>query len=342
MALETVAPRTNTMLSGRRRRTGRVLIGALAAATAFAGSSGGSSSSSSSSRAFIKPGYQTKAPPRAGAARQVGVLDKLDASYNPQWAAVENHEIQSLRWQHQQSFWAAAATAFYTFDMVRFIALVPPTAVEVLAVTLIYIGLYGSRTNEVPNLDKHYQISFYASIGWTFYALTSLVHAFSYSPEPILDKAPAECLHTFGAVVYLASCLYFYSYHWGRQIRHLQEGRFRPLFAGGLASLTFVHGLTVGHIFKMFDDAGWYETVNFIYPDQWHWIADTRLAELYLTALALFLVILHLRGVFTGTRNAVWVFLGTVIVPTAALFYETFHLNAVAWNHYWMVGPKYW
>ena len=48
-------------------------------------------------------------------------------------------------------------------------------------------------------------------------------------------------------------------------------------------------------------------------------------------ALALFLVILHLRGVLTGTANATWVFLGTVIVPTAALFWETFQIRAVAW-----------
>lgn len=250
--------------------------------------------------------------------------------------------MSNMAWSHPQTFWAAAATAIYAFDMIRFLALVPPTAIEVLVVAFIYLGLYCSRYQEVRDLDKHYQISFYASCGWTFYAVTSLIHAMSWSNDPILSKENAEALHAAGATIYLGSCAYFYKYHWGRQIRHLQEGRFRPWFAFGLAALTGVHSLTVGHIFKMFDDPKWYETVQFIYQDQWHWIADTRLAELYLTALALFLVILHLRGILTGTRNATWVFLGTVIVPTAALFYETLTLNAVAWNHYWMVGPKYW
>eukprot|EP00435_Cladocopium_sp_Y103_P008679 s3480_g2.t1 len=43
-----------------------------------------------------------------------------------------------------------------------------------------------------------------------------------------------------------------------------------------------------------------------------------------------------------GTANATWVFLGTVIVPTGALFWETCQIRAVAWQHYWMYGPKHW
>lgn len=35
----------------------------------------------------------------------------------------------------------------------------------------IYLGLYASRLEEVKKMDKHYQVSFYASCGWTFYAL---------------------------------------------------------------------------------------------------------------------------------------------------------------------------
>jgi len=270
-----------------------------------------------------------------------GGLRQLDASYNQRWLEVEEHGFTDLTWLHPQTGWATVATGLYAFDMVRFFGLVKPTSTEALIAILIYLGLYTSRFEEINKMDKHYQVSFYASCGWTFYALASLIHALSYGPDPLLDRGSADSLHTAGAWVFLASCGYFYSYHWGRMARHVQEGRFRPYFALGLASLTFVHGLTVGHIWKMMEDPGWYDTVQKIYPDQWQWIADTRLAELYLTALALFLVILHLRGVLTGTANATWVFLGTVIVPTAALFLETFQLRAVAWQHYWMVGPKH-
>ncbi|OLQ13139.1 hypothetical protein AK812_SmicGene2880 [Symbiodinium microadriaticum] len=230
-----------------------------------------------------------------------GGLRQLDASYNQRWLEVEEHGFTDLTWLHPQTGWATVATGLYAFDMVRFFGLVKPTSTEALIAILIYLGLYTSRFEEINKMDKHYQVSFYASCGWTFYALASLIHALSYGPDPLLDRG----------------------YHWGRMARHVQEGRFRPYFALGLASLTFVHGLT---------DPGWYDTVQKIYPDQWQWIADTRLAELYLTALALFLVILHLRGVLTGTANATWVFLGTVIVPTAALFLETFQLRAVAWS----------
>merc|ERR1719436_729627 len=163
----------------------------------------------------------------------------------------------------------------------------------------------------------------------------------AYSPDPLIPLAVAQPLHAAASLVYLASCAYFYTYHWGRQIRHVIEGRFRPWFAAGLASLTAVHGLTVGHVLKVLDDPGWWKTVAHIYDDEWQWLADTRLLELYLTAAALFLVILHLKGVLTGTKNATVLFLGTVIIPTAALFLETFNLKACAWEHYFMVGPKY-
>lgn len=266
----------------------------------------------------------------------------IDASYNPTWLEIQDQSVSTLEWLHPQTAWAGAATALYAFDMWRIVNRIPPTALEVAAAAIIFCGLYASRLNDVGKLDKHYQVSFYASIGWTFYALVSLVHSFCYGPHPILPLSLAEPLHSVAAVVFLASCVYFYKYHWGRQIRHIMEGRFRPWFAVGLGSLTLAHALSVGHIWKMFDDAGWLPTIVKIYPDQWQWIADTRLLELYLTALALFLVILHLRGVLTGTANATIVFVGTVIAPTAALFGETFFIDAVAWQHYFMWGPKHW
>jgi len=266
----------------------------------------------------------------------------IDASYNPTWLEIQDQSVSSLEWMHLQTAWASMATALYAFDMWRILNRIPPTAVEVAAAAIIFWGLYASRLTDVSKLDKHYQVSFYASIGWTFYAVVSLVHSFCYGPTPILPLSLAEPLHSVAAVVFLASCVYFYKYHWGRQIRHVMEGRFRPWFAVGLASLTLAHALSVGHILKMFDDAGWLPTVVKIYHDQWQWIADTRLLELYLTALALFLVILHLRGVLTGTANATIVFVGTVIAPTAALFGETFFIDAVAWQHYFMWGPKHW
>ncbi|CAJ1374169.1 unnamed protein product [Effrenium voratum] len=130
------------------------------------------------------------------------------------------------------------------FDMFRFFGLVKPSSTEALVAVFIYLGLYASRIEEVRKMEKHYQVSFYASCGWTFYALASLIHAISCGPEPMLERGAAESLHTLGAVVFLLSCGYFYSYHWGRIFRHIQEGRFRPFFALGLGSLTFVHGLT--------------------------------------------------------------------------------------------------
>jgi len=325
----------------RRARRG-VVVAALTTAALL---SGAGRHRCLSQHAFVQPPPRNSAPvERSRANTQVkmaSVTQQIDAAYNPDWLKMEEHQIDDLKWAHPQTGWAAAATALYAFDMWRFFGLVKPAALEAMMAIVIYLGLYCSRYQEVRDMDKHYQVSFYASCGWTFYALASLIHALSYGPDPLMSRGYAEALHGVGCTIYLGSCAYFYSYHWGRAWRHIQEGRFRPWFAVGLGSLSLVHGLTVGHIWKMMEDPGWFDTVQKIYVDQWQWIADTRLAELYLTAAALFLVILHLRGVLTGTANSVWVFLGTVIVPTVALFWETTSLNAVAWQHYWMVGPKH-
>jgi len=269
-------------------------------------------------------------------------FQQVDGNYNPTWGEIDKNDIRNLDWANQQTFWATAATGLFSYDLWRFFNLVPSTSLEVVAAGIIYAGLYMSRYQDVAKMDKHYQISFYASCGWTLYAFVSLIHAHAYSPDPVLSRGISEALHGGACAVYLGSCVYFYAYHWGRMWRHFQEDRFRPWFAAGLASLTAVHGLTVGHIYKVLDDPGWWPTVTNIYPDEWRFLADTRLVELYLTAAALFLVICHLRGVMTGTKNAALVFLGTIILPTLALFGECFHMNACVWYHYFMVGPKYW
>jgi len=103
-----------------------------------------------------------------------------------------------------------------------------------------------------------------------------------------------------------------------------------------------VHLLSVVHIFKVLDDPLWWPTVAAVYPTEWHFVADIRVAELFLIAAALFLVICHVRGVMTGARNAALVFAGTVFAPTAALLLEVAPLNASAWQHYFMLGPKHW
>lgn len=265
--------------------------------------------------------------------------EKVDATYNPDWLSIEERSFGDLQWRHPQTVWAGAACALWAFEVYRFLHLMPPSGLEVCVAGLVYAGLYASRYQEVERLPKHYRVTFYASCGWAFYSFASLVHVMAGSSS---GAGPAEAFHAAGCAVFLGSCLFFYAYHWGRMWRHWCEDRFRPWFAFGIAGLTAVHLLSVGHIFKVLDDPRWWPTVAAIYPDEWHFVADIRLAELFLTAAALFLVICHLRGVLTGTKNAAVVFAGTVFLPAAALVFESWFLQASAWQHYLMNGPKYW
>merc|ERR1711862_55322 len=101
-------------------------------------------------------------------------------------------------------------------------------------------------------------------------------------------------------------------------------------------------GLTILDFAKRVDDAGWWKTVCQIYPGEWWWVADVRLIELFVTAAALLLIILHIQGVFTGMRNAAVVVAGTIVSPLLVMLLESTWLRASAWQHYFMVGPKYW
>merc|ERR1719149_625813 len=145
-----------------------------------------------------------------------------------------------------------------------------------------------------------------------------------------------------GNCVFAIACLYFYSYHWGRMWRHLTQSRFRPAWIPGLLGLMCLHSLTPADFARRLDDPKWWSTITKIYPDEWWWVADVRIIELFVTAAALWLIILHIQGVFTGMRNAAVVVIGTIFTPLIIMVLESTWVRASSWQHYLMNGPKYW
>jgi hypothetical protein len=103
-----------------------------------------------------------------------------------------------------------------------------------------------------------------------------------------------------------------------------------------------LHALTIADFGKRIDDGKWWKTVCTVYPDEWWWVADVRIIELFVTAAALWLIILHIQGVFTGMKNAAIVVGGTIVLPLLVMAAESSTLRASAWQHYLMLGPKHW
>ncbi|CAJ1436091.1 unnamed protein product [Effrenium voratum] len=186
-------------------------------------------------------------------------------------------------------------------------------------------------------LENHYAVTFYASCGWAFMSLCSLFSVVYQSkyPEFAFDVLLA------GNAVFAVACIYFYSYHWSRMYRHFTQNRFRPLWIPGLLGLMALHSLTPLDLMKRLDDPGWWKTVCQVYSDEWWWVADVRIIE-FVTAAALLLIIMHIQGVFTGMKNAAVVVIGTIFAPLGLMVLESTWLRASAWQHYLMVGPKYW
>ncbi|CAL1169427.1 unnamed protein product [Cladocopium goreaui] len=190
-----------------------------------------------------------------------------------------------------------------------------PTELEVWLTAIVYIPWIFFCWRDTEQLENHYAVTFYASCGWAFMSLSSLFSVLYQEKYP--DFALGILL--FGNCVFALACLYFYGYHWTRMWRHFTQNRFRPLWIPGLLGLMCLHLLTPLDLMKRLDDPGWWKTVCSVYNDEWWWVADVRIIELFVTAAALLLIILHIQGVFTGMKNAAVVALAPVRVTSGRI-----------------------
>lgn len=266
-------------------------------------------------------------------------LPRLDWGGNSTgWGTIQARKLTDIDLLNVHGILTVCALLLFFAQSVRIAAHQSPSDLEVWITTAIYLPWMYFCWRDTEKLENHYRVTFYASCGWGFMSLASL-HSVVYQ-----DKFPdlSFGILAIGNVVFAASCLYFYGYHWSRMWRHYQENRFRPLWIPGLLGLMLLHGLTIADFAKRLDDSGWWKTVCMIYPDEWWWVADVRIIELFVTAAALWLIVLHIQGVFTGMKNAALVVIGTIFLPLCVMVLESTWLRASSWQHYLMVGPKYW
>mmetsp|Transcript_17062 Transcript_17062/g.39840 ORF Transcript_17062/g.39840 Transcript_17062/m.39840 type:complete len:427 (-) Transcript_17062:119-1399(-) len=254
------------------------------------------------------------------------------------WNGLKKGSLSELDWLNEHGVLTISCLTLFAAQVIRLLLHQPPTAIEVVLTTLVYMPWMYFCWRDTDKLENHYQVTFYASCGWGFFSLTSL-HSMM-----LQDKYPdiAFGVLSFGMVVFTAACLYFYGYHWARMWRHFQQNRFRPLWIPGLTGLMALHGLSFFDYWKRLDDPGWWKVVCTIYSDEWWWVSDVRIIELFVTAAALWLIILHIKGVFTGMKNAAVVVLFTIAAPFVLMLLESTWIRASSWQHYFMLGPKYW
>jgi hypothetical protein len=178
-------------------------------------------------------------------------------------------------------------------------------------------------------IPYHWQVTFYASLGWNFYAAASLL-------DVMFPKVPMlQCLEYAGGIVLIASSVYFYTYQWGRIVRHVRENRVRPFYPVALLGLMACHALDVAefslaHWFgtQITGGTAWRVQSFAMWQDQWWWIADVRLCELLATSVALFGIIVAASGKFDGKWNAYATIGGTVALPLVMLFATHWKLAA--------------
>lgn len=284
-------------------------------------------------------GSTTAAMSAAGGLNPRWSVPQVDwAGSSTGWGSIEAKSLLEIDWLNVHGILTLSSLMLFLAQSVRIAAHQSPSLLEVWITTAIYLPWIYLCWRDTEKLENHYRVTFYASCGWGFMSLASL-HSVLYQ-----DKFPdlSFGILAVGNLVFAVSCAYFYTYHWTRMWRHYQENRFRPLWIPGLLGLMLLHSLTIADFAKRLDDAGWWKTVCLIYPDEWWWVADVRIIELFVTAAALWLIVLHIQGVFTGMKNAAIVVIGTIFLPLIVMVLESTWLRASAWQHYLMVGPKYW
>lgn len=295
----------------------------------------------------LAAGLGASASPRPGAQEAAGTRGRVQRRATPQvdwlgkstkWGNIEERSIYDVDWRNVHGVLTISSIVLFLYQIVRILLHQAPSIPEVWITTAIYLPWTFVCFRDTAKLEEHYRVTFYASCGWAIMSLASLHSVVYQAQSPELSFA----ILAFGNVVFAVASAYFYSYHWSRMWRHFQQNRFRPLWIPGLLGLMCLHGLTIADFAKRIDDMGWWKTVCLIYPDEWWWVADVRIIELFVTAAALWLIILHIQGVFTGMKNAALVVIGTIFAPLVVMGLESTWLRASAWQHYLMQGPKYW
>jgi len=277
-------------------------------------------------------------PRREGLAQRRAMPQPDWLGRNTGWSDIKEKSVLDLDWRNVHGAFTVCSLALFFYQFVRIVAHQPPSVAEAWVTTAVYLPWTFFCWRDTQLLENHYRVTFYASCGWAIMSVASLLSCVYQKEAPEL----AFGVLAAGNAVFAVSCVYFYGYHWTRMWRHFQQNRFRPLWIPGLFVLMCLHLLTVWDFAKRIDDMGWWKTVCNIYPDEWWWVADVRIIELFVTAAALWLILLHIQGVFTGMKNAAVVVSATIFAPLGVMGLESTWLRASAWQHYFMVGPKYW
>lgn len=283
---------------------------------------------------------QSKARIGGGVARRQAAPSGVDwTGTKTPWSDIEEKPLwEALDWGNIHVVLTVSSLLLFAFQCTRILAHQAPSQLEVWITTALYLPWIAATWRDTEKLEEHYRVTFYASCGWGIMSLASLHSVVYQGAFPDLSFG----ILAAGNVVFFASCVYFYGYHWARMWRHFTQNRFRPLWIPGLVGLMALHALTVADFAKRIDDGKWWPVVCNVYPDEWWWVADVRIIELFVTAAALVFIMLHIKGVFTGMKNAFVVVFTTIFAPVLLMVAETYWLRASAWQHYLMLGPKHW
>jgi len=309
---------------------------ALLAAAVVGGRAAKNQLTSDAGQASLRGGGVTPRGRSTSVSRQLGGVD-FSGNATP-WDTIESKPLGVEDLQNVHGVLLLCAFCLALFQAGRIALHQAPSIPEVWTTTAIYLPWTYFCWRDTAKLEGHYQVTFYASCGWAIMSLASL-HSVAYQAS-----APDYSLAIlyFGNFINAIAGIYFYGYHWSRMWRHFTQNRFRPLWIPGLVGLMCLHSLTPADLFKRLDDPKWWSTICQIYPDEWWWVADVRCIELFVTAAALWLILLHIQGVFTGMKNAFVVVFCTIFLPLVVMVAETSWLRASSWQHYLMQGPKYW
>ncbi len=186
---------------------------------------------------------------------------------------------------------------------------------ELIFSLTLYFVIFASNYHQIARQSKHHQVTFYCSCWWAFNSGIQIIALMIVEQNETMSKAIQMC----GSVVFVYGYTRFYWYQYKRAFRHFSQNRFGIFWFVGLLMLQLAHYQNLMFAIWSFKDVSFMNNLIHEYADQRLVLLNVYLTELFITGFALFMIVLHDKGVLTADRNAFVTMVFTVGFPTFCL-----------------------
>jgi len=221
-----------------------------------------------------------------------------------------------VRWNNLHGYSGMISFILFGMQNIRMFCKLEPSFSELTFSLTLYFVMFASKYHRISSQSRHHQITFYNSCAWAFNAGIQIV---ALMIVELQNGTIAKAMQLFGNVVFIYGYSRFYWYQYKRAFRHLSQNRFRISWFIGVLMLQLAHFQDLMLAICSFKELSYANNLIRQHADQKLVFMNMYLFELFMTSFALFMIVLHDKGILTANKNAFVTMAFTVVVPTICL-----------------------